>query len=149
MYTYKCLFGDGSRFGISLQYQLQPEPKGLAQAFLLGESFIWDDPVCLILGDNIFYVLDFSEQRGVEVTRTQLGEKATIWLYSKRPQRYGVIEFDEKGSPHSIEEKPAKPKSNQAVVGLYFFPNEVVKVAKGITLLHEENWKLPPSTNSF
>jgi len=132
--TYKRLLGDGSRFGISLQYQVQQEPKGLAQAFLLGEAFIGSDPVCLILGDNIFYGLDFSEQLEAVVTRTQLCEKATIFGYTvKDPQRYGVIEFDEKGTPRSIEEKPAQPKSNQAVVGLYFYPNEVVEVAKGIT----------------
>ena len=132
--TYKRLLGDGSRFGISLQYQVQPKPKGLAQAFLLGEAFIGSDPVCLILGDNIFYGLDFSEQLEAVVTRTLLGEKATIFGYTvKDPQRYGVIEFDEKGTPRSIEEKPAQPKSNQAVVGLYFYPNEVVEVAKGIT----------------
>jgi len=101
---------------------------------LLGEDFIGSDPVCLILGDNIFYGLDFSEQLETVVTRTQLGEKATIFGYTvKDPQRYGVIEFDEKGTPRSIEEKPAQPKSNQAVVGLYFYPNEVVEVAKGIT----------------
>ena len=132
--TYKRLLGDGSRFGISLQYQEQQEPKGLAQAFLLGEAFIGSDPVCLILGDNIFYGLDFSEQLESVVTRTLLGEKATIFGYTvKDPQRYGVIEFDEKGTPRSIEEKPAQPKSNQAVVGLYFYPNEVVEIAKGIT----------------
>ena len=95
--TYKRLLGDGSRFGISLQYQVQQEPKGLAQAFLLGKDFIGSDPVCLILGDNIFYGLDFSEQLETVVTRTQLGEKATIFGYTvKDPQRYGVIEFDEK-----------------------------------------------------
>jgi len=132
--TYKRLLGDGSRFGISLQYQVQPKPKGLAQAFLLGEAFIGSDPVCLILGDNIFYGLDFSEQLEAVVTRTLLGEKATIFGYTvKDPQRYGVIEFDEKGTPLSIEEKPTQPKSNQAVVGLYFYPNEVVEIAKGIT----------------
>ena len=131
---YKRLLGDGSQWGIILQYKIQKEPKGLAEAFVLGEDFIGEDPVCLILGDNIFYGLDFSEQLETVVEKTKLGHKATIFGYTvKDPQRYGVIEFDGQGKALSIEEKPEMPKSNQAVVGLYFYPNEVVSVAKQIT----------------
>ena len=131
--NYERLLGDGSRFGISIQYQAQPQPKGLAEAFLLGESFIGEDPVCLILGDNIFYGLDFSTQLQMVMDRTQQGALATIFGYIvKDPQRYGVIEFDEKGKALSIEEKPTHPKSNQAVVGLYFYPNSVIEIAKQI-----------------
>ena len=130
---YKRLLGDGSQWGIILQYKIQKEPKGLAEAFVLGEDFIGEDPVCLILGDNIFYGLDFSKQLETVVDRTKLGHKATIFGYTvKDPQRYGVIEFDGQGKALSIEEKPEMPKSNQAVVGLYFYPNEVVSVAKQI-----------------
>ena len=133
VHQYERLLGDGSKWGITLQYQVQPQPKGLAEAFLLGEDFIGQDPVCLILGDNIFYGLDFSSQLESVVERTEIGSLATIFGYTvKDPQRYGVIEFDPQGKPIAIEEKPKEPKSNQAVVGLYFYPNEVVKVAKSI-----------------
>ena len=132
---YQRLLGDGSHWGIIIVYKIQDKPNGLAAAFLLGEEFIGQDPVCLILGDNIFYGLDFSKQLEGVVERTKLGAKATIFGYTvKDPQRYGVIEFDDKGAALSIEEKPENPKSNQAVVGLYFYPNEVVKVAKTIKL---------------
>ena len=131
---YQRLLGDGSQWGITIVYKIQYKPNGLAAAFLLGEEFIGQDPVCLILGDNIFYGLDFSKQLEGVVERTKLGVKATIFGYTvKDPQRYGVIEFDDKGAALSIEEKPENPKSNQAVVGLYFYPNEVVEVAKTIT----------------
>ena len=130
---YQRVLGDGSQWGISLQYKVQDQPKGLAEAFLLGEEFIGQDPVCLILGDNIFYGLNFSKQLERVVERTQLGTKATIFGYTvKDPQRYGVIEFNDQGEPLAIEEKPTIPKSNQAVVGLYFYPNRVVEVAKTI-----------------
>ena len=130
---YQRLLGDGSQWGITIVYKIQDKPNGLAAAFLLGEEFIGQDPVCLILGDNIFYGLDFSKQLEDVVERTRLGVKATIFGYTvKDPQRYGVIEFDDKGAALSIEEKPANPKSNQAVVGLYFYPNEVVEIAKTI-----------------
>ena len=132
--NYERLLGDGSRYGISIQYKAQPQPKGLAEAFLLGESFIGEDPVCLILGDNIFYGLDFSKQLQTVMDRTQQGTLATIFGYTvKDPQRYGVIEFDEKGKALSIVEKPTHPKSNQAVVGLYFYPSSVIEIAKRIT----------------
>ena len=130
---YERLLGDGSQWGITLQYKIQEQPKGLAEAFLLGEEFIGEDPVCLILGDNIFYGLDFSKQLEGVVERTKLGAKATIFGYTvKDPKRYGVIEFDDKGTALLIEEKPVNPKSNQAVVGLYFYPNTVVEIAKTI-----------------
>jgi len=132
--AYERLLGDGSQWGIKLEYKIQEEPRGLAEAFLLGEDFIGDDPICLILGDNIFYGLNFSEQLEAVVTRTQLGEKATIFGYTvKDPQRYGVIEFDAQCNALSIEEKPTQPKSNKAVVGLYFYPNSALEIAKKIT----------------
>ena len=130
---YERLLGDGSQWGITILYKIQQEPKGLAEAFLLGEEFIGQDSVCLILGDNIFYGLDFSSQLESVVERTHMGAQATIFGYSvKDPQRYGVIEFDETGKAISISEKPETPKSDQAVVGLYFYPNEVVAIAKTI-----------------
>jgi len=130
---YQRVLGDGSQWGISLLYKVQDQPKGLAEAFLLGEEFIGQDPVCLILGDNIFYGLNFSKQLERVIECTQLGAKATIFGYTvKDPQRYGVIEFNDQGEPLAIEEKPTIPKSNQAVVGLYFYPNRVVEVAKTI-----------------
>ena len=132
--NYERLLGDGSRYGISIQYKAQPKPKGLAEAFLLGEEFIGEDPVCLILGDNIFYGLDFSTQLDSVMDRTHKGILATIFGYTVTdPQRYGVIELDKQGKVLSIEEKPAYPKSNQAVVGLYFYPNSVIEIAKQIT----------------
>jgi glucose-1-phosphate thymidylyltransferase len=131
---YERLLGDGSHWGIKLQYKIQLKPKGLAEAFVLAEDFIGDDSVCLILGDNIFYALDFSVQLGIAVERTKLSQKATIFGYTvKDPQRYGVIEFDADGKALSIEEKPEQPKSNKAVVGLYFYPNEVISIANQIT----------------
>ena len=131
---YQRVIGDGSQWGISLIYKVQEKPNGLAEAFLLGEEFIGQDPVCLILGDNIFYGLNFSKQLERVVERTQLGAKATIFGYTvKDPQRYGVIEFNDKGEPIAIEEKPTFPKSNQAVVGLYFYPNRVVRSGKNNT----------------
>ena len=132
--NYERLLGDGSRYGISIQYQAQPQPRGLAEAFLLGEDFIGEDSVCLILGDNIFYGLDFSSQLESVMDRTHKGILATIFGYTVTdPQRYGVIEFDKQGKALSIEEKPTHPKSNQAVVGLYFYPNSVIEIAKQIT----------------
>ena len=130
---YERLLGDGSQWGITLLYKVQERPNGLAAAFTLGEAFVGNDPVCLILGDNIFYGLDFSTQLEAVVERTRLGSKATIFGFTvKDPQRYGVIGYDTEGEVISIEEKPEYPKSQQAVVGLYFYPNEVVAIAKGI-----------------
>ncbi len=130
---YEELLGDGDRWGINIKYKIQGEPKGIAEAFILGEEFIGDDSVCLILGDNIFYGIDFSKQLEIVVQRTPLENKATIFGYKvKDPNRYGVIEFDSNGNALSIEEKPKIPKSDKAVVGLYFYPNEVLKIAKKI-----------------
>tara|TARA_A100001011_G_scaffold351921_1_gene392388 strand:- start:3968 stop:4843 length:876 start_codon:yes stop_codon:yes gene_type:complete len=130
---YERLLGNGSQWGITLQYKIQKTPKGLADAFILGEDFIGQDSICLILGDNIFYGYDFYDQLEAVVEQTKSGSKATIFGYNvKDPQRYGVIQFDNLGNPISIEEKPQQPKSNHAVVGLYFYPNEVIEVAKTI-----------------
>ena len=131
---YKRLLGDGNRFGIKIQFKIQEKPNGLAEAFILGEEFIGEDAVALILGDNIFYGLDFNKQLESVVERTRSGDKATIFGYTvKNPERYGVINFDDKGIPVSIDEKPVNPRSNKAVVGLYFYPNEVIKVSKQIS----------------
>ena len=130
---YERLLGNGSKFGMQLQYKAQQQPNGLAEAFLLGEEFIGKDAVCLILGDNIFYGVDFSERLEAVKKQTVLGNHATIFGYTVNdPQRYGVIEYDATGKAISIEEKPKHPKSNQAVVGLYFYPNSVVEVAKQV-----------------
>jgi len=130
---YERLLGDGTQWGISLQYKAQKKPNGLAEAFILGEEFIGNEPICLILGDNIFYGVDFSEQLETVKQRTHLGTKATIFGYTVNdPKRYGVIEYDAFGKAISLEEKPENPKSNQAVVGLYFYPNSVIGIAKQI-----------------
>ena len=129
---FRRLLGDGSDCGVSFSYAEQPSPDGLAQAFLIGEEFIGDDSVCLVLGDNIFYGMSFSQML-VQAVRDADQGWATIFGYRVNdPERYGVAEFDEAGNCLSIEEKPKHPKSNYAVVGLYFYPNEVVQVAKGI-----------------
>tara|TARA_B100001063_G_C16622680_1_gene481552 strand:- start:174 stop:923 length:750 start_codon:yes stop_codon:yes gene_type:complete len=131
--AYQRLLGDGSPLGINLQYKVQKQPKGLAEAFILGADFIKKDPVCLILGDNIFYGIDFSKQLENIVKRTKSKKTATIFGYTvKDPHRYGVIEFDNNSNALSIEEKPIQPRSNQAVVGLYFYPNSVIRLAKSI-----------------
>lgn len=131
--TFKRLLGDGSQYGVALSYAVQPEPKGLAQAFLIGEEFIGDDDVCLVLGDNVFYGSGFAKQLKEARGFTALNKKATVFGYwVKDPERYGVAEFDEEGNCLSIEEKPKEPKSNYAVVGLYFYPNDVVEKAKNV-----------------
>ena len=127
---YEALLGDGSRIGISLTYAVQPEPKGLAQAFIIGEEFIGDDDVCLILGDNIFYGKDFT--RILKEAISDL-DGATIFGYIvKDPTSFGVVEFDKTNKVISIEEKPKEPKSNYAVPGLYFYNNDVIEIAKSI-----------------
>lgn len=130
---FKRLLGDGSDFGIRLEYAEQPSPDGLAQAFIIGEQFIGDDDACLVLGDNIFYGQSFTTQLKRAVQRAADERKATVFgYYVSDPERYGVAEFDTNGKVLSIEEKPQEPKSNYAVVGLYFYPNRVVEVAKSI-----------------
>lgn len=127
------LLGDGSQFGLHLSYAEQPSPDGLAQAFIIGEEFIGKDDVCLILGDNIFYGQHFSQMLAQAVTNVQQEQKATVFgYYVKDPERYGVAEFDQEGNVLSIEEKPKNPKSNYVIVGLYFYPNKVVEIAKQI-----------------
>ncbi|EYE55984.1 glucose-1-phosphate thymidylyltransferase RfbA, partial [Bacteroides fragilis] len=131
---FQRLLGDGSDFGVHFLYAEQPSPDGLAQAFIIGEEFIGDDSVCLVLGDNIFYGQSFTRMLQEAVRTVESENKATIFGYwVKDPERYGVAEFDNDGNVLSIEEKPDTPKSNYAVVGLYFYPNRVVKVAKNIT----------------
>ena len=130
---FKRLLGDGSDYGINLQYAEQPSPDGLAQAFIIGEEFIGDDCACLVLGDNIFYGSHFTGKLLDAVKAAEEDQKATVFGYwVNDPERYGVAEFDKEGNCLSIEEKPAHPKSNYAVVGLYFYPNKVVEVAKHI-----------------
>jgi len=130
---FKRLLGDGSNYGINFEYAEQPSPDGLAQAFIIGEKFIGDDAVCLVLGDNIFNGNGFSSLLKKAVEDAEQNDKATVFGYwVSDPERYGVAEFDKNGNCLSIEEKPAKPKSNYAVVGLYFYPNKVVDVAKHI-----------------
>ena len=130
---FKKLLGDGSDWGISLSYVVQPSPDGLAQAFILGESFIGSDDVALILGDNIFFGYAFTPMLEAAVQSVQNEHKATIFgYYVSDPERYGVAELDGEGNVLSLAEKPEKPKSNYAVVGLYFYPNNVVEIAKGV-----------------
>lgn len=130
---FRRLLGDGSDYGVRFEYAEQPSPDGLAQAFLIGEQFIGDDAACLVLGDNIFHGNGLSALLREAVRTAEKDRKATVFGYwVSDPERYGVAEFDENGNCLSIEEKPAQPKSNYAVVGLYFYPNKVVEVAKNI-----------------
>jgi glucose-1-phosphate thymidylyltransferase len=130
---FRRLLGDGSDYGVRFEYAEQPSPDGLAQAFLIGEDFIGKDSVCLVLGDNIFYGQSFSAMLKEAVANAEKEEKATVFgYYVNDPESYGVAEFDQEGNVLSIEEKPVNPKSNYAVVGLYFYPNKVVEVAKQI-----------------
>ncbi len=130
---FRRLLGDGSDFGVRFEYAEQPSPDGLAQAFIIGEEFIGNDSVCLVLGDNIFYGSGFSGLLKQSVGNAEENNQATVFgYYVNDPERYGVAEFDSEGNCLSIEEKPEKPKSNYAVVGLYFYPNSVVEIAKHI-----------------
>src|ERR1035437_2302240 len=127
---FKNLLGDGKSLGLNFSYKEQPSPDGLAQAFIIGEEFIGNDSVCMVLGDNIFYGLDFSKHL---THAAELKEGATVFgYYVNDPERYGVAEFDETGKVLSLEEKPTQPKSNWAVTGLYFYGNDVIKKAKGL-----------------
>ena len=131
---FKRLLGDGLDYGVHIEYAEQPSPDGLAQAFIIGEKFIGDESVCLVLGDNIFFGAGFSNMLNAAVKNAEENKKATVFGYwVKNPERYGVAEFDKQGNCLSIEEKPKKTKSKYDVVGLYFYPNKVVDVAKHIT----------------
>ncbi len=129
---FRRLLGDGSDFGVRFEYAEQPSPDGLAQAFLIGEEFIGDDSVCLVLGDNLFHGTGFSKMLKEAVRSAEHGSATVFGYWVEDPERYGVAEFDAAGNCLSIEEKPEHPKSNYAVVGLYFYPNKVVEIAKGI-----------------
>ena len=129
---FRRLLGDGSNYGVSFSYAEQPSPDGLAQAFLIGEEFIGNDSVCLVLGDNIFYGMSFSHMLIQAVSDAKNGMATIFGYWVNDPERYGVAEFDDEGNCLSIEEKPQSPKSNYAVVGLYFYPNKVVQVAKEV-----------------
>jgi glucose-1-phosphate thymidylyltransferase len=131
--NFEKLLGDGSDFGVKFSYKVQPSPDGLAQAFILGEEFIGDDDVCLVLGDNIFYGHGLTELlKSAKSNVSDKGNATVFGYYVNDPERYGVAEFDNTGKVVSIEEKPISPKSNYAVVGLYFYPNEVIEIAKSI-----------------
>lgn len=135
--SFKRLLGDGSEFGINFDYVVQPSPDGLAQAFTLGEDFIGDSDVCLILGDNIYYGHDLAKMTASAVQNAKEQSKATVFSYHVQdPERYGVAEFDCNRNVISLEEKPTKPKSNYAVTGLYFYPNDVVQKAKAVKPSH-------------
>lgn len=129
---FEHLLGDGSRFGLNLSYKVQPSPDGLAQAFILGEEFIGSDDVCMVLGDNIFYGNGFKKTLHNAVLNANNGRATVFGYYVPDPERFGVVEFDSKGQAISIEEKPTNPKSNYAVVGLYFYPKGVSKMAKEV-----------------
>ena len=134
---FEQLLGDGTDIGMQFSYKEQPSPDGLAQAFIIGEEFIGNDDVCLVLGDNIFYGHGFSEMLANAVNTIEETKKATVFgYYVKDPERYGVVEFDKTGNALSIEEKPTSPKSHFAVVGLYFYPNSVVEIAKNVKPSH-------------
>lgn len=131
--SFKRLLGDGSDYGVHFEYAVQPSPDGLAQAFIIGADFIGDDSVCLVLGDNVFHGRGFTKMLKESVRQAEAENKATVFGYwVSDPERYGVAQFDSDGNCLSIEEKPENPKSNYAVVGLYFYPNSVVEIAKGI-----------------
>jgi glucose-1-phosphate thymidylyltransferase len=135
--NFKKLFGDGSQLGLTLSYAVQPSPDGLAQAFIIGEEFIGNDDVCLVLGDNIFYGAGLNQLLIDSVQTVKEKQKAVVFgYYVNDPERYGVAEFTEDGKVISIEEKPENPKSDYAVVGLYFYPNSVVKIAKTVSPSH-------------
>lgn len=144
---YERLFGDGSQLGMKISYKIQPSPDGLAQAFVLGEEFIGNDSVCLVLGDNIFYGRGFG---GILQDAAELKDGALIFgYYVTDPQRYGVAEFDKNGNVLSIEEKPEKPKSNYAVTGLYFYSNDVISKAKNLKLSKRGEYEITDLNNIF
>ena len=130
--NFEKLLGDGSQFGVKFSYKVQPSPDGLAQAFILGEEFIGDDSVAMVLGDNIFYGSGFSKSLKTAVQRAEEGIATVFGYFVKDPERFGVVEFDKEGKAISLEEKPKEPKSNYAVTGLYFYDNKVVEYAKNL-----------------
>ncbi|MFJ3448876.1 glucose-1-phosphate thymidylyltransferase RfbA [Pseudomonas sichuanensis] len=144
---YKNLFGDGHQFGLNISYAEQPSPDGLAQAFLIGEAFIGDDSVCLILGDNIFHGQSFTEQLQRAVKHESGATVFGYWV--KDPERFGVVEFDEQGNALSIEEKPLQPKSSYAVTGLYFYDNDVVGIAKDVRPSARGELEITDITNAY
>ena len=129
---FKRLLGSGEDYGVNFSYEVQPSPDGLAQAFIIGKKFIGNDSVCLVLGDNIFYGSNFTKMLSGAVEKTAKGKATVFGYYVNDPERYGVAEFDKGGNVLSIEEKPKNPKSNYAVVGLYFYPNSVVDIAEHV-----------------
>ncbi|WP_280220732.1 glucose-1-phosphate thymidylyltransferase RfbA [Bacteroides fragilis] len=148
--AFRRLLGDGSDYGIRLEYAEQPSPDGLAQAFIIGEEFIGSDSVCLVLGDNIFYGQSFTRMLNEAVRMAEVEQKATVFGYwVSDPERYGVAEFDKEGNVLSLEEKPEEPKSNYAVVGLYFYPNKVVEVAKKIEPSARGEWEITTVNQEF
>ncbi|MCE1116351.1 MULTISPECIES: glucose-1-phosphate thymidylyltransferase RfbA [Pseudomonas] len=144
---YKNLFGDGHPFGLNISYAEQPSPDGLAQAFLIGEEFIGDDSVCLILGDNIFHGQSFTEQLQRAVKHESGATVFGYWV--KDPERFGVVEFDKQGNALSIEEKPLQPKSSYAVTGLYFYDNDVVRIAKDVRPSARGELEITDITNAY
>ncbi len=147
---FEALLGDGLDIGMRFSYKVQPSPDGLAQAFLIGEDFIADDDVCLVLGDNIFYGHGFKKMLKQSVENVTRQGKATVFGYYVRdPERYGVAEFDSKGNVLSIEEKPAQPKSNHAVVGLYFYPNSVIEIARQVKPSHRGELEITSVNQAF
>jgi len=144
---YRNLLGDGSQFGVHFHYKEQPKPDGLAQAFLIGEEFIGEDPVCLILGDNIFHGQHFSEQLQSAAARPNGATVFGYWV--KDPERFGVIDFDDQGRALSIEEKPKNPKSSYAVTGLYFYDNSVISIAKAVKPSHRGELEITDVNNAY
>ena len=147
---FKRLLGDGSDYGINFSYAEQPSPDGLAQAFIIGEEFIGNDSVCMVLGDNIFHGTGFEALLHQAVENAEKNSEATVFgCWVNDPERYGVVSFDAEGRPDCIEEKPAKPKSNYAVVGLYFYPNKVVRVAKEVKPSARGELEITSVNNAF
>ncbi len=148
--NFQRLLGDGSEIGMTFDYVIQPSPDGLAQAFILGEKFIGDDDVCLVLGDNIYHGHDLTSLLAKAVINIQAEDKATVFGYHVNdPERYGVAEFDSHGNVISIEEKPSEPKSNYAVTGLYFYPNDVIQKAKSISPSHRGELEITSVNQSY